>query len=120
MNNKETARIKENLGKKTSDELLDIWTKNDRSEWSDETFVAIINLLTSRNVRIPEQEVYNPFRSNEKKLAAEKEMNKGLVFIVSALFVVFVSFLLGSPRTLIPIGLISVGAYILIKGYNEK
>jgi hypothetical protein len=81
MNNKETTRIKESLQENTSDELLDIWTKNDRSEWTDGAFIAIRDLLSSRNVPVPKQEVYHPERSIEKRQAVEKSRHKEWVYV---------------------------------------
>ena len=119
MNHKETDRIKESLREKTSDELLDIWIKNDRSEWTDEAFIAVRDLLSSRNVPVPKQKVYNHHRAIEKLEAAEKVKNKGWLFVACGLLVVLVSYFMGS-RIIFPIGLIAVGAFIYIKRHNQE
>lgn len=50
-----TVAIKENIKSKTSDELVSIWVKNDREEWSDSAFEAIKQVLTERGVPLPQQ-----------------------------------------------------------------
>lgn len=55
MNPKMVEEIKGRLREKTSEELAAIWTKNDRSEWSEEAFQAIRQLLTDRGVTVPTQ-----------------------------------------------------------------
>lgn len=48
-------QIYNNLKLKETDELLEIWQINDRSEWSDQAFDAIRELLVERGVEIPLQ-----------------------------------------------------------------
>lgn len=43
------------MGDKTDEELLDIWVKNDRDEYTDKTFVVIQHILQERGVDIPPQ-----------------------------------------------------------------
>jgi uncharacterized membrane protein YhaH (DUF805 family) len=50
--------IKTRLQEKTNQELLDIWTKNDRREWSSDAFDAIKTILTERNIPLPQQNPY--------------------------------------------------------------
>ncbi len=45
------------LNLKSTDELLEIWEKNDRSVWSNEGFTAIKKILRERQVSIPPQKV---------------------------------------------------------------
>lgn len=47
--------VKERMQQKTNDELLSIWTKNDREQWSDDAFEAVKQVLTDRNITIPVQ-----------------------------------------------------------------
>ncbi len=35
------TRLFENINLKNTDELLSIWKKNDRAEWSDDAFIII-------------------------------------------------------------------------------
>lgn len=48
--------IKNSLNSETSDELLSIWTENNRQEWSAEAFQAIRELLEERGLAIPEHQ----------------------------------------------------------------
>lgn len=41
---------------KPTEELLDIWRKNDRAEYRPEVFAAIREILTDRKCALPEQE----------------------------------------------------------------
>ena len=51
-----------NLKQKDTDELLEIWRANNRSEWSDTAFDVIADLLVLRLVEVPPQSepVYTP------------------------------------------------------------
>lgn len=57
VNNKLVLQIKEKMEQKTTDELLAIWTKNDQSEWSEEAFAAIGQVLREREVSVAEQDL---------------------------------------------------------------
>jgi len=45
------------LNLKSTDELLEIWKKNDRSVWSDDGFKAIKKILIERQGSVPSQQV---------------------------------------------------------------
>jgi hypothetical protein len=47
--------IENEMRLKTTEELLDIWTKNDRAEWTDEAFEVVYELLLEKLEDIPEQ-----------------------------------------------------------------
>ncbi len=47
--------IKAKLSDKETEDLLAIWTENNRVEWRDEAFDAIQQILTERGVALPEQ-----------------------------------------------------------------
>jgi|GEM_PF-1139037 len=47
--------IRTNLEPKNSDELLHIWNKNDRNEWSPEAFEVIVSILRERGVSFEPQ-----------------------------------------------------------------
>ncbi len=70
INNQESElskSIRRNMQLKDSDELLAIWIKNDRQEWSDETFSIVHEILLERLGNVPAQKVYNPkSRRNQK------------------------------------------------------
>ena len=47
--------IAASMRQKNTDELLAIWTANDRREWSDTAFEAISQVLIERGLPVPEQ-----------------------------------------------------------------
>jgi hypothetical protein len=49
------SQIYANMQEKDTDELLEIWEENDRSEWTDEAFQAVRSILLQRLGRVPEQ-----------------------------------------------------------------
>jgi hypothetical protein len=55
MNTKLADQIVETMQNKTTEELLEIWTTNDRGQWSDAAFDAVLQTLSERNVIIPPQ-----------------------------------------------------------------
>jgi len=81
MNSDLAEQIKDNLSKKTTEELLSIWAENDRTEWSEEAFAAIHVLLTDRGAAIPSQK--NIDANGAKGVAPEK---KGSIFAVIIYF----------------------------------
>lgn len=50
-----SKKLYETMRQKSSDELLQIWKENDRTEWSDEAYVAIKQVLDERGVSLPAQ-----------------------------------------------------------------
>lgn len=69
MNDDLSKEIEGALKKKTTEELLEIWQKNDREEWSDEAFDAIYRLLEERGEDIPEQAA--PVQPDEEPAGVE-------------------------------------------------
>lgn len=57
--------IQEVFKDKTTEELLSVYKKNNRNEWSDDTFDAIKNILNDRSIPIPEQNVFVIKQSDE-------------------------------------------------------
>jgi hypothetical protein len=49
------AMIYSNLQLKDTEELLEIWTQNDREAWTDEAFDVIRELLAERLGELPKQ-----------------------------------------------------------------
>ncbi len=43
------------MAQKSTDELVEIWKENDHSEWTDEAFVVVAELLLERMGSLPEQ-----------------------------------------------------------------
>ena len=53
-------RIKTNLAKKDTTELIEIWSTNDREEYTDNAFEIIKQILIERGVDPPQQVVHVP------------------------------------------------------------
>jgi hypothetical protein len=49
MDEKWIEQIRRNLETKSTEELLQIWEKNDRDKWTDEAFIAIQRILEARS-----------------------------------------------------------------------
>jgi hypothetical protein len=60
MDDKRTAEIKVRWEQQDTQELLDIWTANDRDAYSEELFESIRQILSDRNVDIPPQSIKIP------------------------------------------------------------
>lgn len=74
--------IKNALQNKPTEELLSIYSKNNRKEWTDEAFAAIYLILLERGVDIPEQQQAH---NQTKTVSIHKMPNLfGLVCAVSA------------------------------------
>jgi hypothetical protein len=56
MSNSLRKQIYNNLNLKETDELVEIWQKNDRVEWSEETFSIIQEILQERLGKLPTQD----------------------------------------------------------------
>lgn len=66
MNDNLHDQIYRNLVSKENDELLEIWKRNDRIEWSDTTFEVIEEILRTRNIEIPLQDHINQDKVDEE------------------------------------------------------
>lgn len=60
MDNERVKEIKSNLDSKETNDLLEIWKKNDRTTYADEAFEAIKQILAERNVSLPPQSAHIP------------------------------------------------------------
>lgn len=49
------STVRKNLEAKSSEELLKIWEENDRSQWTDEAFEAVKQILLERGRQLPPQ-----------------------------------------------------------------
>ena len=84
MTNQESTLSKsiyQNMQLKDSDELLKIWVKNDRLEWSDEAFSIIHDILLERLGNVPEQKTGVSERRRKRK-GTEKTKIPASVFII--------------------------------------
>lgn len=72
---------------KETEELLEIWKKNDRGEWSDDAFAAIHDILLERLGKVPEQgektEPRNDSPASEYYLRGPYHSQKKLLGIAS-------------------------------------
>jgi hypothetical protein len=53
-------QIRDSMEDRKTQDLLEIWRKNDRDEWAPETFEAIRQVLLSRGFQVPRQGENNP------------------------------------------------------------
>src|SRR6266487_6353628 len=56
MNNELRNQIYNELNLREIEDLLKIWQKNDRVEWSDEAFAIIKEILQNRGMEVPKQD----------------------------------------------------------------
>ena len=86
--------IRQNMRLKDSDELLTIWKKNDRLEWSDEAFVVIHDILVERFGSVPPQDSHPPRRRRNKQEVKKSKIPLSIVVIFSPALVVLLLILL--------------------------
>lgn len=67
-------QIYDNMNLKSTDDLVEIWLKNDRNEWTDVAFNIIEEIILKRTGELPSREEY----TLEENLRIEKE--KTLIF----------------------------------------
>jgi hypothetical protein len=81
MDEKIQDSVRKSMQEKSSGDLIQIWEKNDREEWSDETFKIIREILTERRIELPPQK--EPFTEEEfseaKKIKSIKTAIKVLI-----------------------------------------
>ncbi|HMD88093.1 MAG TPA: hypothetical protein VKF38_02925 [Anaerolineaceae bacterium] len=66
-------QIYRSMDAKTDNELIAIWMKNDRAEWSDAAFDAIKEIIISRNIRIPLREEW---KESDLEVESDLEIQK--------------------------------------------
>jgi len=66
--------IKEQMKGKPDGALLDIWIKNDRKQWSNDTFEAIKEILELRGIQIPQQNI--PIEIQKARDIVENKLNR--------------------------------------------
>ena len=68
MNERKLNKIRKIMEPKSTDDLLKIWTENNRYEYYDETFTVIKQLLVEREIPIPQQnQPYGQVTTEEKE-----------------------------------------------------
>lgn len=73
MDTKRIAEIKVRMSEKSSADLLAIWRANDRTEWANDAFTAIREILTERGEPLPEQATYDPAKVKEQQVARQMD-----------------------------------------------
>ncbi len=68
MNATLNQQIQDHMNTKSTDELMTIWTSNDRSQWTDQAFGAIETILTDRKAPLSVQQ---PLLEAEKDQVSE-------------------------------------------------
>jgi hypothetical protein len=86
--------IYQNMQLKDSDELQEIWIKNDRLEWSNEAFSIVHDILLERLGSVPEQNTDVPQRKRNRKSKEKAKIPTSLIAIFSPAFVVLLLVLL--------------------------
>lgn len=67
VNERRIRKIRKMYETKSTDDLLKIWTENDRYVYFDETFIAVKQLLTERGIPVPPQNQPTGHNTNEEK-----------------------------------------------------
>ena len=85
MTNQESTLSKsiyQNMLLKDSDELLAIWIKNDRFEWSDEAFSVVHDILLERLGNVPPQNTGKPPKRKRNKEPKERPKMPSPVILI--------------------------------------
>ncbi len=88
--------IYQNMKLKETDELLEIWSDNDRLEWSDETFEVIRVILLERLGEVPPQAASGSIQ-HYKKVAKEKSKVPLPVILIFSPFLLVIILLFLQP-----------------------
>lgn len=81
---------------KETKELLEIWSNNDRLEWSDEAFEAIHAILLERLGEVPSQVVTRSIPKQRKAVNEKGKLPFTIILIIAAFLIAIVWF---SPRS---------------------
>ncbi|UCD63685.1 MAG: hypothetical protein JSW34_13225 [Candidatus Zixiibacteriota bacterium] len=113
--------IKQRMKDHDTSDLQDIWSKQDRNRYSDETFAAVNELLTERGEALPA-----PVRTAAQKTPNPRLMVERLAFIITVILIFPLPFVLfvDDPRAwyaypltlIIVIGVYSFAQFILGEG----
>jgi len=77
MNTKDITELRDVFKAKPSEELLNIWSQNDRQAWRVEAFEAIRQILAERGVTIPSQHDHIPLTSVEPQRVVVTDIRMG-------------------------------------------
>ena len=81
MNSKLYDQIRANMQRKNTEDLIEIWKRNDKEEYSDLSFQVIREILEERGFEIPPQEAL----IEEKFVSVELPRSKPALYIGAAL-----------------------------------
>jgi len=99
MNTQLVRDIRKNMESRSSQQLVGIWVKNDRTEYSAEAFEAIRLILRERSVDLPSQ--MPPITSDENQLVKStvnwSELQKSHGFLLGFLWFLLAVFLKYGP-----------------------
>jgi hypothetical protein len=79
---------------KETNELLSIWVRNDRSEWTDEAFIVIHDLLQERIESVPTQRINSVGRRHQKKAKVKPKIPLVAKFFLGFVLLIFIQLLL--------------------------
>lgn len=72
--------IKSTLAKRNSIELLSIWIERNTDDWRPEAFTAIAEILTARNIPLPEFQISTSDAARTRRISLESQRSeKGLI-----------------------------------------
>ena len=108
-------KLKESFKQQPTEELLNIWKKNDRYSYRDEAFTAIREILSFRNVNVPTQAEAIDSKQPKVVSAEKKENIRGAACVISGIVITALWYFSGTNYVVVPTGLIIYGLYILIK-----
>ena len=107
--------LKNNFQNQSNEELLDVWTKNDRYSYREEVFTAIRAILINRKIEIPEQEEALDTKEIKRAPEERKEIIRGAACVISGILITILWYFSGTNYVVFPTGLIVYGSYILIR-----
>jgi uncharacterized RDD family membrane protein YckC len=103
--------IQETFSNKKTEELISIYKRNNRNEWSDEAFTAIENILTERNIKLPEQTIFKPKRSEDDEKNIVSPLKRLANFLIDGFILMLISYAIlavtyktGLPQIFLPVG----------------
>lgn len=88
MNERHLKKIRKIMESKSTDDLLKIWTENNRYEYYDETFAVIKQLLIEREIPIPQQSQPYGQITNEEKEPSFVNVTSIIAFIAGIILLI--------------------------------
>jgi hypothetical protein len=111
--------IIEHMKDKTTGELISIWTKNDRTKWSDSSFEAIKQVLTKRGVPLPQQNLHTTLSVTSHDRATAIDIIISIIFPLGGIVVGLIALCKGEKKraiTMFAIGICITILQIIILG----